>query len=236
MKKMTRLLALILAVSMLSTVMVGAEEANPQGAYVLPDYAGAELVFQDAEKNRIDKTYSLTVEGYEDAVTVYAEPARVSVTLDAGDGVVAGQQYVVFLLGGSDVGNTTPGEQNIRYIDQAGSDSTTISFNLYPDMLTTAGEYKIFVTSDDGKFTITEPVATFYVTEPPYDLGDVELDKDVDMDDVVALMRHVLKAETLTKDNALAAGEVNFDDILNMDDVVKIMRYVLKAITSWEQT
>ena len=60
--------------------------------------------------------------------------------------------------------------------------------------------------------------------------GDVNLDEEVDMDDVVALMQHVLRAELITDSTALANGEVTSDAVLDMDDVVKLMQYVLKAI------
>lgn len=227
MKKMTRLLALILALSMLSTVMVGAAEANPQGAYVLPDYSGAALVFQDAEKNAITDTYTKTENGVE--VTVYPEPARVSVTLDADDGVVAGQQYVVFLLGGGgDAGNTVPGEKNIRYIDQVGSNSTTVSFNLYPDMLTTAGEYNIYVTSDDGEFTIAEPVATFYVTEKPGPvphLGDVYIDGIIDSRDALEILKSVVDLITLNEQQLVNANTLYSDDVIDSRDALQILKY-----------
>lgn len=62
--------------------------------------------------------------------------------------------------------------------------------------------------------------------------GDVNLDKVVDMNDVVALMRHTLKSEIITDEVALANGEVTNDDALDMNDVVKLMQYVLKAIDS----
>ena len=64
--------------------------------------------------------------------------------------------------------------------------------------------------------------------------GDGELDGDVDMDDVVAFMRHTLKADVITDSVSLSTGEVTGDDIINMDDVVKVMQYVLKAIDSLE--
>ena len=228
MKKMTRLLALILALSMLSTVMVGAAEANPQGAYVLPDYSGAALVFQDAEKNAITDTYTKTENGVK--VTVYPEPARVSVTLDADDGVVAGQQYVVFLLGGGgDAGNTVPGEKNIRYIDQVGSNSTTVSFNLYPDMLTTAGEYNIYVTSDDGKFTIAKPVATFYVTEPPYKLGDVNLDGNIRSFDASLVLKYA--ANMISFDSVqMYVADTSKDSKISSFDATLILKFAANLI------
>ena len=62
--------------------------------------------------------------------------------------------------------------------------------------------------------------------------GDVDLNGVVDMDDVVVLMQHVLKAETITDATALSNGEVTNNTELDMDDVVKLMQYVLKAIDS----
>ena len=62
--------------------------------------------------------------------------------------------------------------------------------------------------------------------------GDVDLNGEVDMDDAVALMRHVLQADIITDITALANGEVTNDDTLDMDDAVKLMQYVLKAIDS----
>lgn len=67
-----------------------------------------------------------------------------------------------------------------------------------------------------------------------YLYGDGQLDGDVDMDDVVAYMRHVLQADVITDPNALSTGEVTADSKLDMDDVVKVMQYVLKAIDTLE--
>ena len=60
--------------------------------------------------------------------------------------------------------------------------------------------------------------------------GDVDKDGNVDMDDVVALMSHVLSDVIITDQVALGNGEVTNDTNLNMDDVVKLMRYVLSDI------
>ena len=62
--------------------------------------------------------------------------------------------------------------------------------------------------------------------------GDVNLSGKVDMDDVVALLNHVVKANTIIDSEALALGEVTNDADLNMDDVVKLLNYVVKAIDS----
>ena len=71
-----------------------------------------------------------------------------------------------------------------------------------------------------------------WVDEPTGLKGDTTMDGIVDMDDVVALMRHVLMAEVITDATALEMSEVTGDTTLDMDDVVKLMQYVLKAIDS----
>lgn len=65
-------------------------------------------------------------------------------------------------------------------------------------------------------------------------LGDVQMDGDVDMEDVVALLNHTLKASIITDEYALKAGKVASGAELGMEDVVKILNYVLKAIDSLE--
>jgi len=79
-------------------------------------------------------------------------------------------------------------------------------------------------------FTLSDAAGSVQISN--YEKGDVTLDGNVNMDDVTALMRHILKAHTITNTEALALGEVTGDGTLNMDDVTKLMRYVLKAIDS----
>jgi hypothetical protein len=68
--------------------------------------------------------------------------------------------------------------------------------------------------------------------EKPGLKGDVNLDGQINMNDVVALMQHVLMADIITDTTALENGEVTNNTTLDMNDVVKLMQYVLKAIDS----
>ena len=61
-------------------------------------------------------------------------------------------------------------------------------------------------------------------------LGDVNNDMEINLDDVIALLRHVSKALIITDESSLSAGDVVADGKLNMDDVIKLLRYVSKAI------
>jgi len=61
-------------------------------------------------------------------------------------------------------------------------------------------------------------------------LGDIDLDGDIDMDDVIKLLRHVAKAEIITDPASLAVSDIIADGDINMDDVIKLLRFVAKAI------
>jgi len=60
--------------------------------------------------------------------------------------------------------------------------------------------------------------------------GDIDDDGEINMDDVIKLLRHVSKAQVVTDPKLLAAGEIIEDGQLNMDDVIRLLRFVSKAI------
>lgn len=130
----------------------------------------------------------------------------------------------------------TPKNGNILYVNQVTADADGAYFeNVYPTEIGEEESY-IYLAGTDMEYTKLGKIIPNVeeVVPPPVTgmKGDVDLDEDVDMDDVVALMCHVLKAATIADETALANGEVTNDDALSMDDVVKIMCYVLKAISS----
>ena len=130
----------------------------------------------------------------------------------------------------------TPKDGNILYVNQVTADEDGAYFeNVYPTEIGEEESY-IYLAGTGMAYTKLGKIVPNVeeVVPPPAEglKGDVDLDEDVDMDDVVALMCHVLKAITIDDATALANGEVTNDDTLDMDDVVKIMCYVLKAIPS----
>ena len=64
---------------------------------------------------------------------------------------------------------------------------------------------------------------------PDVNYGDVDLNGEINMDDVIMLLRHVSRAEEITDEYSLAAGEIIEDDELNMDDVIRLLRYVSRS-------
>lgn len=144
-----------------------------------------------------------------------AGAVKVKVTYD---NAKSNTQYLVFALNDN---QGVPKEGNIAYIDQNGE----AEFMVYPT-LDSSKTYSIYVTSNGSLEKTLVATFKYYQDGMP---GDVDLNEKVDMDDVVALLRHVLKAEIITNSTALKNGEVVDATALNMDDVVKLLRYVLKA-------
>ncbi len=75
-------------------------------------------------------------------------------------------------------------------------------------------------------------VCGYVIKDIRFILGDVTGDGQINLDDVVKLLRHVSKADIITDSKLLAAGEIVEDGVLNLDDVVRLLRYVSKAIPS----
>lgn len=218
MKKMTRFLALILAFAMLSTVVVGAESGNSQGVYNIIADAGYTLTPLTAA-GAAPTTHKETIDKEE--VTVYEATEKFTLTFE-GEGNV---QYVVFLLS---PGETVPKEGNIHYIDQkAGSE--TVNFTLYPDDITTPGKYGIYLSSSEDAY---EEIATFVVSEPPYLLGDVDLDGSVTAVDASLALQDVAQLIELTGLN-LAAAKVIDGETLTALDASFILQKVAKMIDSF---
>ena len=146
------------------------------------------------------------------------------------DDATENDMYLILVL--SEEG--TPKNGNILYVNQVTADADGAYFeNVYPTEIGEEESY-IYLAGTDMEYTkLGKIIPNVEEVLPPAGMkGDVDLDEDVDMDDVVALMCHVLKAATIADETALANGEVTNDDALSMDDVVKIMCYVLKAISS----
>ncbi|MDO4544502.1 MAG: dockerin type I repeat-containing protein, partial [Clostridia bacterium] len=65
---------------------------------------------------------------------------------------------------------------------------------------------------------------------PNANLGDVDLNGDVQAADASAILRHVVKIIELSE-ASLANGDVTFDNSVDAADAARILRYVVKIIT-----
>lgn len=138
----------------------------------------------------------------------------------------AGTEYVVFLLNGEN--NAVPANGNIRYIDQK-SGETTMEFTVYPDDLTAPGEYALHIATGSEYI---ENVVTFKIAEPPYTLGDVNMNDTVDLPDAVLILKYIAELENLS-DNEINAADVNRDGVVDLPDAVLIMQYIAEIISSF---
>ena len=74
--------------------------------------------------------------------------------------------------------------------------------------------------------TVTTPAETTTTTEPTFWLGDVNLDRNVNVQDVVLLQKYLIRMETLTAEQAKPA-DVNEDGVVNVIDLLRLKNFVL---------
>lgn len=221
MKKMTRLLALILALTMLSTVAVGAEGSDAQGVYDIVCDSGYTLTPLTAAGGSIEAVDRLIGSETEQ---VYQDAAKFTLTFEGKTDV----QYVVFLLS---PGATVPTKDSIRYIDQK-ADGASMSFTIYPDDITEPGKYGIYLSSSENAY---EEIATFVVTEPPkpaYLLGDVNKDTFITSTDASLILQYVVGIVSLDDISKLAA-DTSRDTYITSTDASLILQYIVGIITEF---
>lgn len=141
-----------------------------------------------------------------------------------------GSQYLLLVLRDQNV----PTEQNIVYINQAaaGADGKlafTGSDAAYP-MTMTSGTYYVYLVGADKPFTANAPAASF-TYDAGYIKGDANGDGKVNIDDVTAVLNHVVENRFLTGTNFEAADVVK-DDKINIDDVTKLLNFIVENITT----
>lgn len=138
-----------------------------------------------------------------------------------------GSQYLLLVLRDQKV----PTEQNIVYINQAaagedGKLAFTGSDAAYP-MTMTSGTYYVYLVGDGKTFA---PAASF-TYDAGYIKGDANGDGKVNIDDVTAVLNHVVENRFLTGTNFQAADVVK-DDKINIDDVTKLLNFIVENITT----
>lgn len=155
--------------------------------------------------------------------------------LTATQGLTNGSQYLVLML--KDAGeNTVPTAENIYYINQkaAAADGKLTFTNaggdpIYPMDLVN-GTYSIYIVGEGKNFNATKADASF-TYDAGYIKGDANGDGKVNIDDVTAVLNHVVENRFLTGTNFEAADVVK-DDKINIDDVTKLLNFIVENITT----
>ena len=88
-------------------------------------------------------------------------------------------------------------------------------------------EPKVTTTTTTEITTDTTPAetTTTTTTEPTFLLGDVNLDGNVNVQDVVLLQKYLIRMETLTAEQAKPA-DVNEDGVVNVIDLLRLKNFV----------
>lgn len=217
MKKLSAVLAIVLAVMLLTTAALAAGTQTTPVVYGLSVESGYSVSFKTA-----DGSAAGTATGTAGGITgtVYKDAAKLELSFTGN----AGEQYAVFLLKGSEV----PTQGSIKYIDQ--TEGTSVKFMVYPYDLSETGEYKLYVSSTSTGYA---KVATFGVTssweEAPYVLGDVNMDGSVTSADASQVLQHAAQLITLDG-NGLLAARVNSGTGPTSADAALILQYAAQLI------
>lgn len=220
MKKLSAVLAIVLAVMLLTTAALAAGTQTTPVVYGLSVDSGYSVSFKTADGSAAGTATGI-VGG--STGTVYKDAAKLELSFTG----TPGEQYAVFLLKDS----TVPTQGSIKYIDQ--TEGSNVKFTVYPYDLGETGIYGLYVSSTNMGYT---KVAEFSVTdsweEAPYTLGDVDMDGRITAADASLVLQGVAKQITLT-DTQLSAAKVNDGLLLTAADASLILQYVAKTIAKF---
>lgn len=220
MKKLSAVLAILLALTLLTPAALASGAQTTPVVYGLSVESGYSVSFKTAD-GAAAGTATGTVGT--STGTVYKDAAKLELSFTGN----AGEQYAVFLLKGSEV----PTQGSIKYIDQ--TEGSNVKFTVYPYDLSETGEYRLYVSSTSTGYA---KVATFGVTdnweEAPYTLGDVNMDGKIDVIDASVILRYAANLDTLT-DTQKAAADVNRDNTIDVIDASAVLRYAANLIDSF---
>lgn len=211
MKKLSAVLAIVLALTLLTPAALASGAQTTPVVYGLSVESGYSVSFKTAD-GAAAGTATGTVGN--STGTVYKGAAKLELSFSGEDGV----QYAVFLLKGSEV----PTQGSIKYIDQ--TEGSNVKFTVYPYDLSETGSYGLYVSSTSAGY---KQVATFSVTssweEAPYVLGDVNGDNAVNSVDALYVLQYNAYLIELN-DTQKKAADVNSDNAINSVDALLILQ------------
>lgn len=220
MKKLSAVLAILLALTLLTPAALASGAQTTPVVYGLSVESGYSVSFKTAD-GAAAGTATGTVGN--STGTVYKGAAKLELSFTGN----AGEQYAVFLLKGSEV----PTQGSIKYIDQ--TEGSNVKFTVYPYDLSETGSYGLYVSSTSAGY---KQVATFGVTdnweEAPYVLGDVNMDGAIDVIDASVILRYAANLDTLINTQK-AAADVNRDNTIDVIDASAVLRYAANLINGF---
>ena len=146
----------------------------------------------------------------------------------AKEGLENGKQYLVVIRSGAEQDKLS--EDNLVYMDMVKAEGGSIDLsNVYPKDMD-AGTYRVYL-SDYGQDELKQ-VATFDYgsVSPSSKRGDVDGNGNIDMDDAIAVMRHVVKLPGWDLSSKADVADIDRSGAIDMDDAIIIMRHVVKLL------
>lgn len=211
MKKLSAVLAIVLALTLLTPAALASGAQTTPVVYGLSVESGYSVSFKTAD-GAAAGTATGTVGN--STGTVYKDAAKLELSFTG----TPGEQYAVFLLKDS----TVPTQGSIKYIDQ--TEGSSVKFTVYPYDLSETGEYRLYVSSTSTEYKL---VASFSVTssweEAPYVLGDVNGDNAVNSVDALYVLQYNAYLIELN-DTQKKAADVNSDNAINSVDALLILQ------------
>lgn len=211
MKKLSAVLAIVLAVMLLTTAALAAGTQTTPVVYGLNVESSYIVSFKTADGSAAGTATGI-VGG--STGTVYKDAAKLELSFTG----TPGEQYAVFLLKDS----TVPTQGSIKYIDQ--TEGSSVKFTVYPNNLSDPGDYKLYISSTSAGY---KQVASFSVTssweEAPYVLGDVNGDNAVNSVDALYVLQYNAYLIELN-DTQKKAADVNSDNAINSVDALLILQ------------
>ena len=135
--------------------------------------------------------------------------------------------YLVVIRSGGEA--DAPTTDNVVYMDMVKAEGNNLNVsNVYPKSME-PGTYRVYMSDyDQGEL---KQVATFeYAASNPPKLGDVDGNGVIDMDDAIAIMRHVVKLSGWDLSNKANVADINHSGNIDMDDAIIVMRHVVKLL------
>ena len=219
MKKLSAVLAIVLAVMLLTTAALAAGTQTTPVVYGLSVGSGYSVSFKTADGSAAGTATGIAGDS---TGTVYKDAAKLELSFTG----TPGEQYAVFLLKDS----TVPTQGSIKYIDQ--TEGSSVKFTVYPYDLGETGSYGLYVSSTNMGYT---KVAEFSVTdsweEAPYTLGDVNMDGKINVSDALLILQDIVGTVDLNEQQQQAANVDKSNASINVNDALKLLNYIVGNIT-----
>ena len=67
----------------------------------------------------------------------------------------------------------------------------------------------------------------YFNTQPPFELGDVNMDNAINVIDIVSMVNHILDFNQL-ENQSFNLGDINNDGEINVVDIIQVVNFILE--------